>query len=383
MAEIVELIAADHLHIMRWQVRLAELRHRPGEPGDALPLTAIWDTLASLIDLHMAADEEVCGPAVYGSGPAGLELVREVAGAHEGIREIIRETGRYPAGSPRWWDLATAALAAWTRCLHREVLRTAGRLPASHQPGAARPAGPPVAGLHGHADPRPVPGPFAAGPDLQAPPDPNRRHGAAPGRSRLRPPRLRLPGLYPGARPASVRRPTPSGDSPRLARPGGRSRRRRRPARGYSGTRRVGPRPAAGGVPTGKGDCSGTTTGIVVIVVIVVLGLAVWLAMIARAARHPARNILSTTRWRAGPGWPARRRRARRRADARRARARGRRQPAGPGRGEGRLRPPPAGRGPGQCPTLDDEAAPSRVEPDAAIPFRRLRMPTRVPAPGW
>jgi len=25
MAEIIELIAADHLHIMRWQIRLADL----------------------------------------------------------------------------------------------------------------------------------------------------------------------------------------------------------------------------------------------------------------------------------------------------------------------------------------------------------------------
>ncbi len=32
---------------------------------------------------------------------------------------------------------------------------------------------------------------------------------------------------------------------------------------------------------------SGTTTGIVLIIVIVVAGLALWLAMIARAARHP------------------------------------------------------------------------------------------------
>src|SRR5690348_13968254 len=33
---------------------------------------------------------------------------------------------------------------------------------------------------------------------------------------------------------------------------------------------------------------SGSTTGIVFIVVIVALGLALWLAMVARAARHPA-----------------------------------------------------------------------------------------------
>jgi hypothetical protein len=32
---------------------------------------------------------------------------------------------------------------------------------------------------------------------------------------------------------------------------------------------------------------SGSTTGIIVIVVIVVLGLALWLGLVARAARHP------------------------------------------------------------------------------------------------
>ena len=72
MAEIVELIAADHLHIMRWQLRLAELRHR-AEPSQTLALVTTWDTLSGLIGLHMAADEEVCAPAICGTGPAGLD----------------------------------------------------------------------------------------------------------------------------------------------------------------------------------------------------------------------------------------------------------------------------------------------------------------------
>ncbi|MGD0243658.1 MAG: hemerythrin domain-containing protein [Streptosporangiaceae bacterium] len=120
MAAIIELIAADHLHIMRWQMRLAELRHR-SEPSQSPALAATWDTLTALIDLHMAADEEVCGPALYGTGPDGLELARQARDAHADIREIIREASQFPAGSPRWWALATVALAAWTQCLHREV----------------------------------------------------------------------------------------------------------------------------------------------------------------------------------------------------------------------------------------------------------------------
>lgn len=121
MAEIVELIAADHLHIMRWQVRLAELRYHPDKPAGSSGLAATWNTLASLIDLHMAADEEICGPAIYSTGPAGLDLAREVRDAYEDIREILRETGCHPPGSPLWWALVAASLAAWTRCLHREV----------------------------------------------------------------------------------------------------------------------------------------------------------------------------------------------------------------------------------------------------------------------
>jgi hypothetical protein len=105
---------------MWWQLRLAELRHR-AEPSQTLALAITWDTLAGLIDLHMAADEEVCGPAICGTGPAGLALAREARDAHEDIREIIRETSLYPPGSRPWWDLVTAGLAAWTRYLHREV----------------------------------------------------------------------------------------------------------------------------------------------------------------------------------------------------------------------------------------------------------------------
>lgn len=120
MAEIAELIAADNLHIMRWQVRLSELR-RQGDPGSGPALHAAWDTLAVLIDLHMAAEDEVCGPAIAGTGPRGPALARQARDAHQDIREILREAGEYPPGSPLWWQLAAEALAAWTRYLHWQV----------------------------------------------------------------------------------------------------------------------------------------------------------------------------------------------------------------------------------------------------------------------
>jgi len=83
------LIAADHLHIMRWQTRLAELRHGHGDPDASPTLAATWDTLAGPITLHMAADEEVCGPAIYGTGPHGAGLAQEARDAHNVIRDIL------------------------------------------------------------------------------------------------------------------------------------------------------------------------------------------------------------------------------------------------------------------------------------------------------
>ncbi len=65
MCDIIDLIRADYLHIMRWAAKLGELSRRYGEEYRPA-LVSTWLTLASMIDLHMRADDEICGPAVLG-----------------------------------------------------------------------------------------------------------------------------------------------------------------------------------------------------------------------------------------------------------------------------------------------------------------------------
>ncbi len=65
--------------------------------------------------MHARAEEEICDPAIYGAGPRGKTLAGQAKDAHQDIREIIGETGLQLPGSPRWWHLATTALAAWAR----------------------------------------------------------------------------------------------------------------------------------------------------------------------------------------------------------------------------------------------------------------------------
>jgi anti-anti-sigma regulatory factor len=121
MADIIDLGGASRLHILRWQAQLGQLRRQRCDPASRPELGATWDTLASLIDLHMRAEDEICGPAIYGRTAEGMALAREAEDAHEDIREMIHETSLHPPGSPQWWHLATTTLSAWARqCDHEE-----------------------------------------------------------------------------------------------------------------------------------------------------------------------------------------------------------------------------------------------------------------------
>jgi hypothetical protein len=119
-AAITDLVRASYRQIARWQARLGELR-RHADPAADPDLAATWDTVAALIDLHMRAGEEVRGPAICRAAPHGAALAREIRDAHADIRELIAETGLQRPGSPRWQDLVSAVLSAWTRhCDHAE-----------------------------------------------------------------------------------------------------------------------------------------------------------------------------------------------------------------------------------------------------------------------
>jgi hypothetical protein len=120
MRDIIALVEANHLHITRWAARLGELSRLDSGQQPLPVLVRTWQTLTSLIELHIRADEEICGPAVLGPTERGRVLARETRAAHEDIREIIRETSLQPPGSPPWWHLAGAAMAAWAAQLDLE-----------------------------------------------------------------------------------------------------------------------------------------------------------------------------------------------------------------------------------------------------------------------
>lgn len=120
MADIIDLIRLDHLHITRWAARLGELGRPPGPQVSRAELTTTWQILANLLTVHMSAEDEICTPAIFGTGPQCRTVARAAKDARDDIREIIRETSLQPPGSPLWWHLARTVLAAWAVQIDQE-----------------------------------------------------------------------------------------------------------------------------------------------------------------------------------------------------------------------------------------------------------------------
>jgi hemerythrin HHE cation binding domain-containing protein len=114
ISEIGELIRADHARILRLFGALDDLIRR-GEPGVAhFALGQIWTRLASLLDVHTRAEEDVCFPLVFASDTAAPGLMEAAAAEHRGLREAVAQARQLEVGSSRWWQVITTAREACT-----------------------------------------------------------------------------------------------------------------------------------------------------------------------------------------------------------------------------------------------------------------------------
>lgn len=121
MADIAGLVKASHLLILRWQAAVGQLRTQSRRPGSSRrELAGAWGVTARLIDWHMSAGEEICGPATWGLSDHGLRRLEHARDEHAFIREILAEACLQPPGSPLWWRLAGTALSGWTGLATRE-----------------------------------------------------------------------------------------------------------------------------------------------------------------------------------------------------------------------------------------------------------------------
>ena len=108
--DITQLILDDH-HEQRRLFAILEQVDR----ADTGVLSAVWDRLASFLELHAAAEEEIFYPALLQAGLAvhrtagvegeTLDAIRD----HNEIRDAVTEVARHQVGTDEWFGAVGAA----------------------------------------------------------------------------------------------------------------------------------------------------------------------------------------------------------------------------------------------------------------------------------
>jgi hypothetical protein len=120
MADVIELIQADHQRICALLDALDALRRDRGPDAATGSPDGIWRQVRGLLDLHTEAEEEICFLDLFGPGPHAADQMQEAIADHDDIRETIREADLQPAGSAAWWRSVTAVRRAASRHIVRE-----------------------------------------------------------------------------------------------------------------------------------------------------------------------------------------------------------------------------------------------------------------------
>ena len=108
--DITQLILEDHAE----QRRLFAILEQVGR-ADTEVLSALWARLASFLELHAEAEEEIFYPALLKVGlaarrAAGVEgETLDAIHDHNEIRDAVAEVARHPVGSDGWYGAVGAA----------------------------------------------------------------------------------------------------------------------------------------------------------------------------------------------------------------------------------------------------------------------------------
>lgn len=108
--DITQLILDDHHEQRRLFAILDEI-----DDGDVKSLGAVWDRLATFLEVHAEAEEELFYPALLkrGEGAGGKSSAasetQDAIKDHNEIRDAVAAVASHPIGSAAWRKAVTAA----------------------------------------------------------------------------------------------------------------------------------------------------------------------------------------------------------------------------------------------------------------------------------
>ena len=100
-SDITELILAHHAWFREQFVRLDDAA---AAPSDVDALRALWEPLATKLDLHAVAEEEIFYPQLLRRGTQDpREETLDAIGDHNEIRDGVHAAAAATIGTPDWW----------------------------------------------------------------------------------------------------------------------------------------------------------------------------------------------------------------------------------------------------------------------------------------
>jgi Hemerythrin HHE cation binding domain len=100
--DVTRLILDDHETLRR---RFADLDDAQAS-GDRTAISAAWEPLADLLDLHAESEEQVFYPKLleYGLRPRAEDETEDAIDDHNRIRQGVRDAAVCEVGSAGWWE---------------------------------------------------------------------------------------------------------------------------------------------------------------------------------------------------------------------------------------------------------------------------------------
>lgn len=107
--DITQLILDDHQEQRRLFAILEQI-----DPGDTAALSAVWDRLAALLEVHAEAEEQLFYPELLRMGKGvdevdAVEETEDAIGDHNDIRDAVAQVTGHEVGSDSWYAAVAEA----------------------------------------------------------------------------------------------------------------------------------------------------------------------------------------------------------------------------------------------------------------------------------
>jgi hypothetical protein len=108
--DVTEVILRDHAWFRAQFIALYDLR--ADSPPDVEAISAVWEPLATRLDVHAAAEEAIFYPQLLARGEDPEDETLDAIGDHNDIRDGVHDTARHPVASEAWWAAVEATREA-------------------------------------------------------------------------------------------------------------------------------------------------------------------------------------------------------------------------------------------------------------------------------